>query len=470
MRPNRTTDGFDTFGLDLVFEVQPWLRLKAGVLDKHYRFTTQEQRRYTIGGITDGAVPLPPGMTVADISQLFTGFGKGLGVPAGTPTSWLSPDIQKIAKLFDIYCNCVNQYGDFRLSADNQLTANRAVSERDLGLYAQLDFDTEFMGVGIKGDAGLRRVRTTTLATGYVGLNPVSVPNRYDDTLPAFNLALSPTDKVVLRFGVAKQISRPELPFVTPGGSISNTARTLSIGNPLLQPIRAWSYDLSVEWYPAPETLVSGAVFYKKLTSYIQSAGTTIPFSATGLPPDILSNGNTPDTVFDVTQFLNTPGGKLKGFEVSLQRPFTFLPAPFNRFGGIVNYTRTKASIRYITDTGTVPPTTVVLPLVGLSPSSWNATLYYGDERFTARVSAAFRAAYITQIPGGNGNDAIGKEATFNLDAAATYALTKRVTLTLEAINLTDRPDDRWISIDRDNSQLYSHTGREYYLGARYRF
>ena len=107
---------------------------------------------------------------------------------------------------------------------------------------------------------------------------------------------------------------------------------------------------------------------------------------------------------------------------------------------------------------------------MGLSPSSWNATLYYDDGRLSARISAAYRGAYITQVPGGNGNDAIGKEATFNLDAAASYAVTKRVSLTFEAINLTDRPDDRWISTERKNSQLYSHTGREYYLGARYRF
>lgn len=470
MRPNKTVNGFKTFGLDLAFEVAPWLTLKAGVLDKIYDFTTQEERRYTINGVTDGAVPLPPGVTVADISNLFTGFGAGLGVPAGTPTSWLSPDVEKIARLFDIYCNCINQYGDFRLSLDNQLTANRAVREDDLGLYVQADFDTQLFGMRLKGDAGLRRVRTHSVASGYTGATLVSVPNTYDDYLPALNLALEPSEKLVIRFGAGKQMSRPELPFVTPGGSISNTARTLTIGNPLLEPIRAWAYDLSVEWYPERETMISGAVFFKDLTTYIQTSAATMAFGATGLPPDILSNGNTPDTVFEVSQYLNTPGGKLTGFEISVQRPFTFLPGWLAHFGGIFNYTRTKAHIRYITDSSTTPPTTTVFPLVGLSPSSWNATLYYEDGRLSARLSAAYRGAYFTQVPGGNGNDAIGKEATFNLDAAASYAVTKRVSLTFEAINLTDRPDDRWISSDRKNSQLYSHTGREYYLGARYRF
>lgn len=53
-------------------------------------------------------------------------------------------------------------------------------------------------------------------------------------------------------------------------------------------------------------------------------------WSDTGLPNTLLTNGKTPSTVFYVTQALNTPGGTLKGYEISLQKPFTFLTDEFD--------------------------------------------------------------------------------------------------------------------------------------------
>ena len=57
-----------------------------------------------------------------------------------------------------------------------------------------------------------------------------------------------------------------------------------------------------------------------------------------------------------------------------------------------------------------------------------------------------------------------------NLDASASYKINEQFTVTLEAINLTDQFDDRWISSQRDSSEEYVHTGRQYYLGLRYKF
>jgi len=281
---------------------------------------------------------------------------------------------------------------------------------------------------------------------------------------------VEPAENILLRFAAAKVMSRPQLPFLTPGGSITNTARTLSIGNPYLDPIKANTFDASFEWYPEKETQFTVGLFYKDLKTYIQSAASTIPFSETGLPDSLLSNGNTPSTIFTVTQQSNTNGGDLKGFEISLQRPFTFLPAPFDRFGGIVNFTRVKSNIQYITNAATNPPQTVIQPLVGLSPRSWNATLYYEYKNLKARVSGAYRAGYLSTVPGGNGNDVRGKFSTFNVDASASYEITEQLTATIEGINLTDEFDDRWISSERKSSEEYVHTGRQVYVGLRYKF
>ncbi|MEW5683805.1 MAG: TonB-dependent receptor [Pseudomonadota bacterium] len=470
MRPNKTVNVLKNVRADIEFDVSDNLSLKGGLLYKDYEFRTQEQRRFVIGGITEGAVALPAGVTIAQISKLVTGFGRHMDLPSGTPTSWLSPDLEKVADALDIDCNCINQYGDFRLSADNQRGGNRDVEERDLSLYVQADFKAEIVGMPLRGNIGLRHARTDQEARGFVGANFVTVARSYSDTLPSLNLVLEPVDDVMVRFSASKVMSRPQLPNLTPGGSITNTARTLSIGNPYLDPIRANTFDLSFEWYPDSETQFVVGLFYKDLKSYIQSAASTIPFSETGLPASLLTNGNTVDTIFTVTQQTNTDGGSLKGFEASLQRPFTFLPGPFDRFGGIVNFTYVKSDIEYITNAAANPPLTVTQPLVGLSPKSFNVTLYYEYEKLKARVSGSYRDGYLSQVPGGNGNDVRGKFSTLNVDASASYQLTDRLTINLEAINLTDEFDDRWVSSERKSSEEYVHTGRQVYAGFRYKF
>lgn len=472
MRPNQTDNDFRTFRGEVEWEAQDWVTLKAGLAHKKYEFVTVEERRYTTrdpfstANLTEAAVPLPAGTTIASISDLVTGFGRNLGMPEGTPTSWVVPSISKLADLLGIYCDCQNQYGDFRLDRSNQFGANRSAREKSLSAYIQADFNTEIGDMPLRGNIGVRQVKTKLSSTGYVGTTLANVEREYDNTLPAMNLTLEPVDNILMRFGAAKVMARPDLPQLTPGGAITNASQTLNIGNPFLEPIKANTLDLSFEWYPERETLFTVGLFYKDIKSYIQNISETIPFRDTGLPATLLTNNNTLDTVFTVTRAANTQGGPLKGFEVSLQKPFTFLPAPFDNFGGIVNFTYVTSDIDYI-----VAGRTVTEPLVGLSPKSYNATLYYEDEKFSARVSGSFRDGYLTQIAPGNGNDIRGKSSTFNLDFSASYEVTDQITVSFEAINLTDQFDERWVGTsDRKNLESYEHTGRQFFLGARYKY
>ena len=41
---------------------------------------------------------------------------------------------------------------------------------------------------------------------------------------------------------------------------------------------------------------------------------------------------------------------------------------------------------------------------------------------------------------------------------------------TLEALNLTDEFSDQWVSSVADRSSVYHHTGRQYFVGVRFRF
>ena len=57
--------------------------------------------------IDETIVPvLPVGVTIADISQILTGFGRNLGAPGGNGTQWVAPNLAGISSLFNINCNC----------------------------------------------------------------------------------------------------------------------------------------------------------------------------------------------------------------------------------------------------------------------------------------------------------------------------------------------------------------------------
>ena len=453
------------------------LTIKGGLDYKQYKFDTYEFRR---ANQNDTIFAPPAGSTSASLSTSLSGFGKGLGMSAGTPTSWVIPNLNAIAAAYDVYCNCIKSGpaggpGDFTLSSTTNGNArgnNRKVVETDQGAFVQADFKTDIAGLPLRGNVGVRVVQTEQAATGYQaggGGTEVTVTQTYTDTLPSFNLAANITDDFIVRLAAAKVMSRPQLGNLNPGGTISTTG-TLSVtsGNPLLKPFRATTVDASAEWYFARNAFLGLGVFHKDISTYIQSLRNNIPYSATGLPLSLLPANFTGEEVFQVTTPINTAGGKLSGFEINWQQPFSFLPGAFKNAGMLLNYTQVKSKIDY-----QVSPTsgTVIRDdLLNLSPKSWNATLYYDDGVFSARVSAASRSGFLTRVPGQNNNDVEGKNSSTNVDASISYKITPNLDLTLEGVNLTNEANDQFISRARDSVVVYHKTGREYLVGMRYKF
>lgn len=465
LRPQFSENTFDTGQLNLAFEANDALTFKGGALWKKYEFSSRELRR-----ASETAVPnLPAGTTVADLSKYMSIYG--LDVPAGTDKRWLIPNIDGFANLFNIYCNC----GTFALSPNvaSALGNNRGVVEEDVGGYVQMDFKTELGSVPISGNLGVRYVETDQESTGYavVGGAQVltTVKRKYDDTLPSLNLVAELSDDFLLRFGAAKVMSRPGLGNLTPGVtvSVSGGNRTVNGGNPFLDPFRAKTYDLAAEWYFAPESLLSLAYFYKDIGTFVQTSRETRPFNTSGLPESLLAGtGALPTDDFQFNIPVNTPGGDLSGFELSYQQPFTFLPGFWSHFGALLNYTYVDSKIQYVTATGA---TSLRTSLTGLSKNAYNATLYYEGDRLSARVSAAYRDEYLTTVPGRNNADVEGTAETLTVDLSASWKLTDRWELSLEGINLTDEWSDQWVDSIGDRASVYHHTGRQYFLGVRFK-
>src|SRR5262249_44083077 len=143
-----------------------------------------------------------------------------------------------------------------------------------------------------------------------------------------------------------------------PGATISvaGANKTVSAGNPLLDPYRAKAYDLGAEWYFQQGALLSVAAFYKDIDSYVQilRAGGELSGNPAGFQDSLALAACgahiDPTTCLSGWQFTlprNSPGGTLKGVEVNYQQPFTFLPAPFDKFGAVLNYTGVDSNIDY---------------------------------------------------------------------------------------------------------------------------
>lgn len=474
LRPQSTINSFKTFGADLEFDMTESWRIKGGVNYKDFTFKTTELRRSngTNANIEPNVPAAVAAVPISTYSEVFE-LARGFSVPDGTNTQFLIPSMGTAEGLFDLY-----NTGLWPLGIQPALGNNRTVEEKDTGGYLMLSWDTEIAGHGLRGNLGVRYVETDQTSTGYSYISGapqyIVAERTYNNTLPSLNLVYDATDDFLIRFAASQVMSRPGLNGINPGGTVtvSGSARSATLGNPSLDPTEGQAYDLGFEWYFAPESLLSLALFYKDIESRPTATTYTGPFTGNpfGIPESvaIAACGATPgcspsaDWVFTTT--VNGDGGWLKGFELSYQQPFTFLPGAFSNFGTSLNYTYVDSEFKYPSGS-----TVIIEQLDGLSEYSWNATLYYETPRFGVRVSAGYRDDFLTRIPGQNNNSVEGTIGTTTIDASARWSINEQVDLTFEATNLTDEFQDQYVDASNRPS-FYHHTGRNYLLGVRVAF
>jgi TonB-dependent receptor len=465
---------------DLEWQFTDMLSVKGGLQYKEYENSVVTTNRVAAAGGTGNQQSVFPAGTVRTVdgySKLYTLDGVTTN---GSPATWLIPDVQKAYSVLGLGNQAV-----FPTGIASTLANNYTVDEKDKGVFAQLNFQMEVMGLPVRGNVGVRYVQTDQNSTGYTFANGAPVLNSadsdYSDTLPSLNVATNVTEDFIVRASAAKTVARNSLNFIVPraAANVSGNAKTLNIGNPNLDPQRANVFDLGFEWYYQPEALLGVALFYKDIGTYVQNISTTGNFAANplGLPNSVAIQACGPNV--DPTACLggwqftvptNTPGGNLKGAELSFQQPFTFLPAPFSNFGALVNYTYVDSQIQYLTIVNGATVVAATQDLISLSKNAANGTLYYDDGTFGARVSVAYRDQFYTTVPGRNLNDFEGTLGTTNIDASSSYKLNDNLTFTFEALNLTDEYSDQYIDTAGNRSVAYHHTGREFLMGARYRF
>lgn len=347
-----------------------------------------------------------------------------------------------------------------------------AVEEDILSLYLQGDFE----GEGFRGNLGVRYVSTEQSSGGYEfsgetwglatvvsKLDPSSpdyltpeilewrtIDNDYSEVLPSMNLAFDLSEEQILRFSAARVMARQnwnDISTVQTYGSLNVAQPTGSASNPYLKPQIADQFDLSWEWYFDASSLLAVTYFHKDIKSYRS-------FS-TFVDQRYWEEGDEwKDVTF--TRPENGTGGKTDGIELSYQQSF-------GDFGVTANYTYTNAERDEERDL-TKPGSGLV---EGTSDQMVNLSAYYETDLFSTRLMYNYRTEWYKGLHF-NG-DELWNDAYGQLDASFTYNLTDAVSLSLEAVNLTD---EQVVEYNTDEARLFSiyENGRRFTAGIRMAF
>jgi TonB-dependent receptor len=395
----------------------------------------------------------------------------------GIPNAWLTPGFGAAADYFDM--SGFNHDSVRSVNGIPQIPAHD-IEEQITAYYLKGNFATEVFGLPLTGNAGARYTETRDDATGSntirerrptstggtqevtVGVQTVTLNNQYRDVLPSFNMSLQIRPNLVSRFGWAKVLARPKptdlvpnancLYDVTPGAVDDSFLDTCTAGNPDLLPYRATQYDLDIGWYPNPDTLLSAALFYKDVKTFVLGR-TLVP------DYDLFGDGR----LFDVRLPINGAGAKLSGIELSAQTAFTFLPKPFDGLGTVLNYTYNDAK-----DVGLFNSLTgEELGFPGLSKDSYNVILYYDIRALDVRLAYNSRTSWLQEATDRGGNPLI-RDGSAYLDGKITYRFAHpEVSLFFEAKNLTGETE-RTTSGDIRLAEL-SYPGKRYFVGVSYK-
>lgn len=337
------------------------------------------------------------------------------------------------------------------------------IAEDTTALYVQASFE----GDEWFANAGLRWISTDVVSIyAYNSIESIEIVNpdasnpswnvtysdssaqtaegSYSKLLPAINVGIYLAEDLLLRGAVAQSLSRPTLDQLAPltTDNAQSGLFTMDIsGNPNIKPVFSDQADISLEWYFEPGSLVSAAIFWKKLDGFITSNTT---------------NKEIAGESFQVTQPINGDSAKVLGLELGVQKFFE------NGFGFTASYA--------YTDTSTTVDGKDAGPLTGVSDMSYSVSLIYEKDQISAQIALDYSADYVVDPYSPLGDDyQTSMEATSMVSASLQYDLYENVQLFVEGLNLLDE-SNRSFQGRKDmpgSIQLY---GRTLNLGIRSSF
>ena len=350
--------------------------------------------------------------------------------------------------------------------------------EKTTAAYAMLSFGND--EALFDGNVGVRVIRTENNADGFVVYpnqpfapylgtgesTPITASNSYTDVLPSLNLRWEFAPNLIARFAASKAIARPNFSDMQAYQVLNASVRDgvildpdnpdalrpvtdldltgSSNDNPYLEPMKANQFDLSLEWYFAPDRGGMAWVnfFYKDVEDYFRQQTELLPYPG--------ADGNEYDYL--ITRLVNIGTAKIQGAELGWNQFFDFLPAPFDGLGMSANYTYIDSSTEIPAGSNAVPLDTDGsafgnLPADGLSKNAYNAAVFYEKGPWQVRLAYNWRSQYLLSVgPNGyNGEDGgiawklpVYSDSFGQLDGSIFYRFSDNVQIGLEMNNLNN--------------------------------
>ena len=320
--------------------------------------------------------------------------------------------------------------------------------------------DTEYETNGfrlatVSGDIGYENIA--------VGAKEVlSVKRSYTNYLPSIHINYDVADDKKLRLSYSTGISRPSYIEARAAASINILSNEIAGGNPFLKQEESWGIDAAFEWYYDEASLFSITLFHREIDNVISESNEKVDGA-------LYSDQAEPGELWDLAGFGNGKDGELQGLEISLNtRMDNYIDGFFSGFGASLNVALIESE--YTTPEGKV------FALPGQSDTNYNASIFYEDHGFSARLTYRYRSEWLDETETGavfNLGGGVYWAAQNRLDASVRYdleALTgQKASIFADFNNITDESDMRYTA-QRWNVNQVESFGRSFLAGVRYAF
>ena len=201
------------------------------------------------------------------------------------------------------------------------------IKEKRRDAFALVEGD---MG-SVKWEAGLRYENTKVRIDDYTVAPALQRQgNDYDAFLPSASFKLSLTDKDRIIGSVARTLRRPDFNLITPTLFEEEVGDSDMLGNPQLDPEKAWGFDIGYEHRMGSGGIFGVNFFYRDVKDLIEQ---TILLDTAGDP---LEGSEGPGTF--IYQPRNVGNGKVWGVEFDLSSDLGFIGLPHTGIFGNVSW------------------------------------------------------------------------------------------------------------------------------------
>lgn len=231
-------------------------------------------------------------------------------------------------------------------------------------------------------------------------ITPIRQDTSYFNVLPSVQAQYQLQKDTNLRLSYGRGISRPNIGDLVPSTTVDPNAspKSISKGNPNLQPTKSNNYDVLIEHYFQPLGILQAGYFFKQLSDPIFPTTTqTTDAQYPGIP-------------FQLNQSINGPSAHIQGIEMQWEQRFSFLPGLLSGIGVSANYSYVTSQIQF--------PFGFNAPTVGAAgrtdkprlerdaPNNYNFDLTYDKGRLSSRFAISHNDANIYAYQWGPGTGA----------------------------------------------------------------